>query len=137
MTWDELRAQVLGDPSIDQGRGVSEAKVRAAESLIGPLPLEFRQYLLDFGSLTKGHRRLYGLGPDVHPSMNVVRMTLLERADAPGLPQTAVVFYNNGSGDLSFVNPSGQVQTWLHETPADPYFEAPTFATWLSDHFGY
>jgi hypothetical protein len=82
MTWDELRRRLHRDPAVEPGRGMTEADVLEAEAAIGRFPPDFRAYLLEFGSLTKEHRELYGLGPDVHPAMNVVTMSVLERKDA-------------------------------------------------------
>ena len=137
MIWDELRDLLHEDPEVEHGPGVTEADIFEAESHIGLLPADFRSYLLEFGWLAKEFRQLNGLGGDLHPGLNVVRISLAERRDAPGLPQAAIVFYNNGSGDLSFLDPTGQVRVWLHEVPDTLEFEAPTFTAWLADRFDY
>jgi hypothetical protein len=136
-------AEQLAATATAYGRGATEAEVVDAESRIGPLPSDFRQFLRKFGWATLGHYEIYGLGHDVPEYLDLARMTLAERQE-PSVPLrgTYVCIMNDGGGNLLCFD-SDQVRAgtantvplllWDHELDVDqtPEVVAESFTSWL------
>ncbi|WP_375546595.1 SMI1/KNR4 family protein [Actinophytocola gossypii] len=83
------------------GPGVSNNEIVAAERALGPFPGGYREFLSEFGWLEFGSCEVYGLGSGKPDYMDVVRMTLSERAQpAVPLPESWVCVMNDGAGNL-------------------------------------
>lgn len=112
------------------GESASPDEINAAEARLGAMPLDYRAFLGDFGWMELGHREVFGLGDGVPAYLNVVDMTLSERADA-GVPDEVIVIANDGSGNLVCLDLlSGRVVTWWHESRSTEA-TAPDFTSWL------
>lgn len=112
---------LLGAPSLITGSGVSEAEIRRAEEVIGPLPHDYREFLGEYGWAMFGGTAIWGLGDGFPYVKSFVQLTSEERI-AFGLPANLVAFSNNGAGDiLCFKASTGadsplSVYVHLHET---------------------
>ena len=99
---------------------VEEAQVVAAEEALGLVfPLEYREFLLRYGSGIVGSHELYGLGGEPSGVPNV--LWLVEDLKRSGLkrPHQVVPFHAEGDGDYSAViaaplagQPTGAVIYW-------------------------
>lgn len=124
------------------GSGVSTSEVAEAENAIGPLPGDFKEFLLRFGWLEFGSYEVYGLGSGKPDYLDVMRMTLLERTQpAVPLPEGWVCVMNDGAGNLVSFDTGDvvgnaeyvPVYLWNHElgTNQDPEVLAGSFHGWL------
>lgn len=79
----------------------TDAEVAAAESELGvSFPDSFIEFLRELGWAEVGGSRIYGLGADVPPSLDLVRVNVSERTEMrPRLPAHLVALCNNGAGD--------------------------------------
>lgn len=88
-----------------------------------------------------GHWDVFGLGFDVPPYLDLVRVTQSERAEAvPALPEHLVPLMNDGAGNhhaLDTSSPSNDppVVFWDHEFGENqvPDHEADGFVAWLAE----
>ena len=125
---------------VQLGTGASAETISEAEAEIGPLPVDYREFLTEFGWLTFGHREIYGLGEGVPRHLDVVFITDMERRQG-GLPASLVPVMNDGGGNLTclVVEPDGRdelgsVVLWDHETGprCGPEGLGRSFRSWLS-----
>ncbi|MGH3737631.1 MAG: SMI1/KNR4 family protein [Micromonosporaceae bacterium] len=81
--------------------GASDSDLESAELLIGTFPMDYRQFLSEYGWTGFKHYEIYGLGADVPSYLDVARMTRVERAEpAVPLPASYVCVMNDGGGNL-------------------------------------
>lgn len=102
----------------------------------------YRSFLVDFGWISVGPLELNGLGADVPPYLDLVKLTLWERTEAGNpLPAHLIPIMNNGGGDLYCLDGSSSsggecpVVFYDHELgdTQQPPTVAANFATWLGD----
>lgn len=133
--WNELRTAVQNSTA-RVGGGATEETIRVAEQQIGRFPEDYRLFLGEFGWLSIGPFEFFGLGNGIPAYLDVVQMTLLERAEAPGFPNFLVALQNNGGGDL-FCYDSRQldidppVLRWTHDEPDELESQSTGFALWV------
>lgn len=123
------------------GRGATEAEIAAAESEFGvSFPDSFIQRELGWAEV--GGSRIYGLGADVPPSLDLVRANVSERTELrPRLPAHLVALCKNGAGDHYSldtrrpVDEECRVMLWAHEDGENqrPALEAANFTSWLGE----
>jgi hypothetical protein len=124
MNWIEaLRHKVLAGGA-QVGEGASGDAIEDAEEIVGPFPREYREFLSRFGYAVVGSHEIYGLGVDLPQYLNVAFMTSVERRNADGFPSHGIVIYNDGGGNLHFLesNPEASeypVRVWHQETPGE------------------
>jgi cell wall assembly regulator SMI1 len=101
MTFDQLRERLQshGAHALD---GASEEDIQQAEAKLGVVFAgSYRQFLKEFGWADVGHLELYGLGREVPPYLDLVKVTLSERSEMePPLPTRLVPVMNDGGGNL-------------------------------------
>lgn len=97
--FDETARRLRETPGLETGRGATEAEIREAEAMIGALPSDYRDFLREFGWAAFGPSEVAGLGDAPHRWLNVVTVTLSERAEG-GLSESMATFYNDGGGNL-------------------------------------
>lgn len=97
-TYPELSAS-LAVLARDRGTGVDDRAIGAAEARLGRFPDDYRAFLNEYGWVGVRSYEIYGLGEDVPPYLDVVRLTLAERTE-PAIPLSAgfVGVMNNGAG---------------------------------------
>lgn len=143
MTYEDAAERLASFPERDVGRGATADEVSEAERLLGAtLPSSYRTFLVDFGWGGVGDWEVFGLGEDVPPYLDLVRVTLSERTEmVPPLPERLVPFHNDGGGNLYCLNTGRSAGTecpvvfWDHEGEVgqEPPVLAESFASWLSD----
>lgn len=78
--------RLLDTAGAEHGQGVELEAVAQAEQQIGPLPDDYRGFLVEVGWATFGPEEVAGLGLDLpHRRQSVVELTKQERLDG-GLP---------------------------------------------------
>lgn len=139
MEYEEVSARFRTLAS-ESGKGARPEEIQQAERELGVvLPASYRAFLREFGWGSVAHWEVHGLGADVPPHMNFVRITLDERQEA--LPPALVPVLNDGGGGLHCLDTSlladGEcpVVFWDHEQGEAqvPNPEAESFSTWLSE----
>jgi hypothetical protein len=136
MDWDEVLAERVASGGAKVGRGVSEREVTDAEAMVGSFPDDYRVFLSRFGYAAVGADQVFGLGDDVPKYLDVVAMTVLERRESPGLPAAAIVIFNDGGGNLTFLagqgDGSSKVFVLYHDDPAEVAVKSSDFSAWLT-----
>lgn len=116
------------------GGGATPAEIRLAETAIGTaFPDDLREFLREFGWMSSDEIELFGLGGDVPIHLDLVHMTLSERAEMyPPLPDNLLALSNDGAGNLFCLLGKGVV-LWDHELGADqdPEPISPSFYRWV------
>lgn len=143
-SYEDTAARLLSFKTREFGRGASEEAIARAEKTLGvSIRGGYRRFLRQFGWGGVEHLELYGLGRDVPPHLNLVRVTLSERNEAePRLPHHLVPVMNDGSGNLHCLDTRNQnepsIVFWDHEAMEDqkPEFEATDFSSWLAEQLG-
>lgn len=140
MTLADVKSALRDAAHAETGTGVDVASVAAAEAQLGSFPSDYKEFLENFGWLSLGHREIFGLGDDVPPYLDVVRVTLSERSE-PGepIPATAVALMNDGAGNIFYFDCAAvatgdaPVLLWDHEGGSSqaPTVVAPSFSAWL------
>jgi hypothetical protein len=121
--------QLLDSVGAEHGQGVEVAAVSQAEQQIGPLPEDYRAFLLEVGWTAFGAEDVAGLGLDLpHRWQNVVELTQKERRDG-GLPEHLVALHGDGGGNFACLY-EGRVVLWVHDDPVLQELAA-TFSDWL------
>ena len=143
-SYQELSTRLAG-LATDRGAGANDRAVDTAEERIGRFPGEYRAFLHEYGWVGVSSYEIYGLGDDVPPYLDVVRVTLAERTEpAVPLPANFVCVMNNGAGALiSFkaLDPADHdtqrspILSWDHNSAATrvPEELAESFTDWLMD----
>jgi hypothetical protein len=132
--YEDLHNELLARGDVERGASATQRQIAKAESELGPLPPDYREFLADYGRVSVAFVEVFGLGDGIPRSLDVVVVTLGERAEV-GLPDHLVVVENSGSGNLTCIDtasPAGIVR-WNHETSPGgvPAPVAATFSTWL------
>jgi hypothetical protein len=143
MPFREL-SELLADREIVSGAGASRQEITAAQAAIGPLPIDYQQFLQEYGWLQVEGNEIYGLGEGIPPYLDVVRMTLSERSEpAVPIPSSWICVMNDGGGNLicfdskavSETDPNTAILFWDHELgvtqPSD--IIGTSFTDWLSE----
>ena len=121
--------QLLDTVGAEHGQGVDLEAVSRAEQQIGPLPDDYRAFLVEVGWAAFGPQEVAGLGLDLpHPWQDVVELTKQERLDG-GLPEHLVAVHGDGGGNFACLR-KGRVVLWVHDDPALQELAA-TFSDWL------
>jgi hypothetical protein len=136
MNWIEALQQKVLAHEAQVGQGASLESIEAAEEAIGPFPSEYREFLSRFGYASVGPHEIYGLGSDLPQYLNVEFMTLTERRDADGFPSNGIVIFNDGGGNLHFLESNRDadrypVKVWYQEDPSDIETVSEGFPAWL------
>lgn len=139
VAYAELRDLLLARSDVERGNGALDEEIRAAEASLGVLPDDYRRFLREFGWIGVGSDEIFGLGSGVPEYLNVVSVTLEERAEG-GLPERLVAVMNDGGGNLSCLD-CGELDEadvapmvlWDHELGPSEGTEsiAPSFSHWL------
>ena len=137
--FQDLAARLLAFEDRQLGAGATLSDIEAAEHLLG-LPIEggYRHFLSRFGWGGAGAFELFGLGKDVPPYLDLVRLTLSERHEMhPRLAPHLLPLTNDGGGNLycldARINGEPPIVFWDHEIgpEQEPGLDAPNFAVWL------
>ena len=141
MGYVELRNRLQSRSDIQHGDGATESQIVEASRLIGTLPSDYANFLQDFGWLMVGPQDVYGLGDDVQPNLNVVRMTQAERSDA-GLPDNLIAIHGDGGGNYACIDceavnigtRAAAIVFWAHDNlrGRSPSVLADSFTDWLT-----
>jgi cell wall assembly regulator SMI1 len=123
------------------GRGATPQEIEPAEKRLGVgFPASHKALLGQFGWASLEGLELYRLGEDVPTYLDLVKVTLSERAQMrPRLPSRLVPLTNDGAGNhyCPDVGSRGQggcpVVFWDHDSRGsqDPEHVAPTLEAWL------
>lgn len=142
MSYEEVSLRFRAATKGQHGQGASPAEIRHAEHRLGTtLPRGYKSFVAEFGWGTFAQWELYGLGADVPPQLDLVRVTLEERTEFHPLnPPQLIPILNDGGGNLHCLDTSRLVSgecpvvVWDHELQADqiPLEEASCFLSWLS-----
>lgn len=135
--------ELLSRHNVPPGNGASDRDIRSAEGVVGQFPDDYRYFLREYGWVSVEHLEIYGLGSAIPAYLDVVRMTLLERAE-PGspIPGSYVCVMNDGSGNLfcfdadkSKGGAGSPIVLWDHELGPDqqPEIKAGSFEVWLAN----
>lgn len=121
--------RLLDTVGAEHGNGVDPEAVAQAEQQVGPLPDDYRTFLVQVGWTAIGSEDVAGLGLDLpHPSQDVVELTKKERLDG-GLPGHLVAIHGDGGGNFACLD-KGRVVHWAHDDRVLREL-APTFLEWL------
>ncbi len=141
MNFEELLLRLTSGKRQCFGAGATDSDVELAEIALGvPIHGSYRRFVARFGWGGVEHLELYGLGEDVPPHLDLVRVTESERTEMyPPLPRHLLPVMNDGAGNLYCVDtmsPPGsepRVVLWSHECGAGQVAEtvAKDFTTWL------
>ena len=141
MLSNELRMRFRARSDVALGKGASQGDLQEVERLLGlRLAGGYVFFLREFGWASIGSFEVYGTGPDVPRHLDIVRMTLSERAEArPCLPMRLLPISNDGFGNHYCLDVGEARQTepsvvfWKHEESAiqSPEKVALTFEDWL------
>jgi hypothetical protein len=143
IAFEDVRSCLKTVPDLRQGKGATEADLRELVSVWGPLPVDFKQYLQEFGWLAFGAYELYGLGPDVPSHLNVVdRSRELWNGDGNyKLPSALLPLYEGGGWFycLSRLHHGQPVVCWSQEYDdlgeGQPYDETySSWSRWIVDY---
>src|SRR5215212_540646 len=125
------------------GRGATPQEIELAEEQLGvKLPESYKAFLGHFCWASIEALELYGLGEDVPTCLDLVKVTLSERAEMrPRLPSCLVPLMNDGAGNryCLAVEPREQGECpavfWDHNLreSQDPEYVAPNLEAWLSE----
>jgi len=143
-TYSEIESLLKHLPGFEHGVGASAEQIRHAERQLGvAFPAEYREFLANLGWADSITAEIYGLGPDVPPWLDLVRVTLSERSEmVPRLPHSLLPIHNDGAGNHICIDTSSgsrresaPIVFWSHaagerQTPvkiADGFFD------WLAD----
>lgn len=133
-TYERLRDHLWAIDDLEYSGPAPAAAVDTAERALGPLPEDYILFLREFGSVSVHHWEIYGVGPEVPPYLDVVVMTMEERATG-GLPNDLIAIMNDGAGNLTCMTSAERstrgIVLWWH-SPAgreDPL--AGSFTDWL------
>lgn len=120
------------------GHGASEIEIVGAERrLCLNIQGSYRRFLSKFGWGGIKHIELYGLGTDVPPFLDLVRVTLSERNEMmPRLKHMLLPIMNDGGGNLYCLDMESRgpnVVFWDHELGTNQTADviAENFETWL------
>ena len=139
MEYEELRDALRARPDLEAGTPPQLEEVDRAARRLGDLPKDYRAFLEDFGWVSLGPHEVFGLGVDIPPYLDVVRVNESERTEGQ-LPRHLVAVMNDGAGNLSCIDltatSEGDAQAvvlWDHETsPSEgPIPLATTFSELL------
>ncbi len=140
MGWKVARSRVQ-EVDAEHGLGASADEIAAAEAQLGPLPEDYRSFLLEFGWLAIGSDEIYGLGADVPFHLDVRRLAKSEREEAGRpLPSFLVPMRNDGAGNLDCIDTrptagdrDAPIVTWYHDGGPDHELHviAASFSDWL------
>jgi len=142
--FEEVREKLVALPELQSGKGADESDLLELVSMWGPLPIDFKQYLQEFGWLAFSSYELYGLGVDVPTHLNLLeRSRELWLGDGEyKLPRELLPFYDSGGGwfyCLSKMHRGHPVVSWAREYEdlgeGQPYDERYlSWSQWLIDH---
>ena len=142
MTIDEAISVATRFSDKEIGRGAEPLEISAAESKLGvAFPTSYRMFLTRIGWGRFASERLFGLGADVPPYLDLVRVTWSERTQAfPTMPNRLIPIMNDGAGnhfclESSLIsNGENPVVFWDHELGREQKTRqiAPNFAEWFS-----
>jgi hypothetical protein len=136
MTWVDAVTEGVRSGVIRVGRGASEDSIATAERLLGYLPRDYRRFIAEFGYATIRSNEMYGLGDDLAPYLDVVKVSLAERQESPGFPAYGIVIMNDGGGNLYYLDgqrgdADSPVYVWYHDDPDDVENVSPDFGSWV------
>ncbi|HOF18852.1 MAG TPA: SMI1/KNR4 family protein [Phycisphaerae bacterium] len=126
------------------GKRADAQTVRDAEKALRvSFPEDFKAFLSAVGWCSVGHLEFFGLGRDVPPHLDLVRVTEMERRTRhPSLRADLIPLMNDGAGNLPSLataesnGESCPVVFWSHDDPngenQEPMRIAPDYLTWLS-----
>jgi SMI1-KNR4 cell-wall len=135
--WDALRAR----PDLEAGTPLPLPEIDAAVCRLGNLPDDYRAFLADFGWVSAGPHEVFGLGVDIPPYLDVVRVNESEWTEGR-LPRHLVAVMNDGGGNLSCIDTTAvskgdgpAIVLWDHEvSPIEgPIPLASTFSDLLAN----
>jgi cell wall assembly regulator SMI1 len=125
------------------GRGATPQEIELAEERLGvELPGSYKEFLGQFGWASLEGLEIYGLGTDVPAHLNLVKVTLSERAEMrPRLPSRLVPLMNDGAGNHYCLDVASREQGecpvvfWDHNVGESQVLEyvALNLEAWLSE----
>ena len=138
-----LRNKLLEFENKEFGKGASLDEIKLAQvELSVRFPDSYIAFLRQFGWGRVAHFELYGLGTDVPPYLDLVRVTCSEREEMePRLKMYLIPIMNDGGGNhycldsTRLENGECPVVFWDHELGRDqvPDQVGENFVSWLSD----
>jgi SMI1-KNR4 cell-wall len=111
--YEELRDALRARPDLEAGTPLPPEEIDAAIRRLGNLPDDYRAFLEDFGWVSFGPHEVFGLGADIPPYLDVVRVNESEWTEGQ-LPRHLVAVMNDGGGNLSCIDQTAVV-LWDHE----------------------
>lgn len=141
--YEDASQRLRRAPNKDVGRGATAEDVsRAERELKLVLPQGYKAFLHEFGWGGAGSWEIYGLGADVPPLLDLVRVTVSERTEAiPPIPDGLLPIMNDGGGN-HFCLYTGRLERgecpvvfWDHELGENqvPARVADDFTSWLAE----
>jgi cell wall assembly regulator SMI1 len=147
MDFANVAGQLRSFEDKEQGRGATHAEIDAAEARLGvQFRGGYRQFLSEFGWVGVGDLEIAGLGADVPPYLDLVRITLSERSEMePALPPNLIPIHNDGGGNNYCLDASESWRSempivfWDHDAGVQqvPVEVSPDFTSWLAAHLGW
>jgi cell wall assembly regulator SMI1 len=143
MNFESVKDRLEAFPDHEFGRGAQPEEIRGAEQLLQVrFPASYRSFLREFGWGGVEDIELFGLGGDVPPHLDLVRMTESEREEMrPRLARYLIPIMNDGGGNLYCLDASEPfreeypVVLWDHEAgdSQQPDEIAADFSSWFSE----
>jgi SMI1-KNR4 cell-wall len=134
-TYTESAARFVRYGDRDVGIGATEVEITSAEQELRlSIQGSYRDFLRQFGWDGAGAFELYGLGSDVPPHLDLIRITRSEReVMEPSLRTYLLPLMNDGGGNLYCLDirttPEPVVVFWDHSRPANQAPDLSGFAT--------
>lgn len=95
---------------LKQVQGVNENDVKEfEESLSVKVGEEYKNFLLEFGSLEVEYFEFYGYVKNNTDLLNAVSLTLQQRKNIENFPKDLIVFYNGGDGSIYCINSNDEI----------------------------
>lgn len=135
-SYAQLKARLEALTDKEAGAGADTLRRRAAEEALGvTFPPDLDAFFSDFGWLALGPHEIHGLGSDVPPYLDLVAVTLAERAEfRPALPYHLVPLKNDGGGNLYSVDTTSlRADMVLHDHEMGPTPLDVGFVDWLKE----
>ena len=143
MIIDDLLQSAAEISDKETGQGASETEIQTAQSALGvTFPESYLAFLRRFGWARFSTERLYGLGKDAPPYLELVKVARSERTEAvPPIPMRLIPIMNDGAGNHFCIDSSvrrggeNPVVFWDHELGTDQEidFVSTDFAEWLGN----
>jgi hypothetical protein len=142
VSFKDLEERISEFPNKDVGKGATPEEIGVAEATLRvSFSNTYKEFLRTYGWARFAHEKLYGLGGDVPPYLELVKNTVVERnAMRPSLPPHLIPVMNDGGGNHYCLD-STQMQEdecpivfWDHELGEEqvPELVSSSFEAWLT-----